>query len=96
MAIATFTSGYIQFVRIKNTTRIHIHFRNLNKNTEFIFYIRGFFINYELCNLKSNYKGELNYIFYDDTIQLYGCKSILYKKINMYENNNKSEYAIIV
>ena len=95
MRMATFTHGYIQFVRINNTTRIHIHFRKLNPNTEYLFYIVGFFMYYELCNLKSNYKGELNCIFYD-TIQLHGCKSILNKKINMYENNTRIEYAFIV
>jgi hypothetical protein len=95
MSISKFTHGYIQFVRVNNTTRIHIHFRKLIPNTKYSFYIVGFFMYYELCNLKSNYKGELNYIFYD-TLQLHGCKSILGKKINMYENNSKIEYAIIV
>jgi len=95
MSIATFTTGYIQFVRVNKSTRIHIHFRKLIPITEYLFYIIGFFMYYELCNLKSNYKGELNFIFYD-IIQLHGCKSILGKKINMYENNTRIEYAFIV
>jgi hypothetical protein len=95
MTIATFTTGYIQFVKINNAVRIHLHFRRLIPNTEYLFFIVGIFMYYELCSLKSNYKGELNYIFYD-TLQLHGCKSILGKKINMYENNTRIEYAFIV
>jgi len=94
--IAKFSTGYIQFIKIKDTTRIHLHFRNLIPNALYRFYIHGFFMEYELCNLKSNYKKEINYIFYDDRIKMYRCISILGKKINIYENNTLIDHSIII
>ena len=88
MAVATFCNGYISFIKIKDTVRIHVYFSKLIPNMEYIFNIIGCCTSIELCILKTDNKGELKYIFYD-TIEFAN------KKINMYENNSIIDYAII-
>jgi hypothetical protein len=62
MVVAKFLNGYIQFIKIQNTTRVHIHFHKLMPNTIYGFYIGG------LCYITSSCKGELHSIFYDENM----------------------------
>ena len=89
MAVAKFCNGYISFTKIKDNVRIHVFFSKLIPNMDYIFNIIGCCISIELCNLKTNNKGELKYIFYDEI-------EFINKKINMYENNSLIDCAIIV
>ena len=90
MTIAKFLNGYIQFIKINNMLRVHIHFRNLIPTTPYIFCIYGFCKQYELCYLKSNHKGQIHSIFYDENM------NYINKKLNMYENNKLIESVTII
>ena len=88
------SNGFITFTEIDNMVRIEIHMRKLQLYHEYTFYITclscGFYRYLEyLTNLKSNYKGNIDFSFY------YDIKLNSMKKISIYENNSYMDCAKI-